>query len=279
MQSQNKERAILVGKYCILLIVALVVLIPIVSVIFSSFKTDVEYYSSSRLALPESFLYVKNFVEAFIGGDALTGMMNTVIILALSLFFSTLFGTMVSYVLARFEFKGKKFISGLYLIAAFIPMVSVQIVVFKMVQSFGLVNTYAAPVLLYSGVDILTIYIYLQFIKQIPYSLDEAAMIEGSSYFRIFGTIILPMVKPAIVTACIMKGTNIYNDFYTAFLYLPDSDFNVMSTMLHKFIGPYSARWNVIAAGILIVVIPMVIVFIFLQKKIYKGFIDGAIKG
>ena len=103
-------------------------------------------------------------------------------------------------------------------------------------------------------------------------------MMEGSSFFGIFFRLLLPMLKPAIVTACIIKTTYIYNDFYTSYLYLSSAKKGVMSTVLYRFIGPYSAQWSVIAAGIILVTLPVFISFIFAQKSIYKGFSDGAVK-
>ena len=114
--------------------------------------------------------------------------------------------------------------------------------------------------------------------SQIPFSIDESAMMEGSSFIGIYFKILLPMLKPAVVTDCIIKTTYIYNDFYTSYLYLSSTQKGVMSTVLYRFIGPYSAQWSVIAAGIILVTMPVFLTFIFAQKYIYKGFSDGAVK-
>lgn len=264
--------------YLILAVVSLVVLLPMIGVLFSAFKTESEYFTTSRLMPPADFFNFDNFVEIFLKGKLVEGFLNTLIVIAGALLAATLFNTMVAYVLARFEFKGKVLIRSLYLVASFVPSVTTQIVTFNIVKSMGLINSLGAPILLYAGVDIVTLYIYLQFIGEIPRSLDEAALLEGCSYTGIYLRVILPMLTPAILTTCIIKGTSIYNDFYTAFLYLPSKSKPVMSTMLYRFMGPYSSQWNVIAAGILIVIIPIFVVFVFLQKYIYRGFAAGAIK-
>lgn len=264
--------------YGILLAVTLIVFLPVTGVLFSAFKTEEEYYVTSKLEPPSSFLNFENFIEIMENGKVVQGFCNTMIIMVFSLIGATLLSTMVAYVINRFEFRGKSLIKASYLIASFVPGVTTQIVTFNIIKGLGLINSLKAPVLLYIGVDIVSMYLYMQYINEIPVSLDEAALVEGCSYTGIYLRIILPMLKPAILTACIIKGTAIYNDFYTAFLYLPSKDKGVMSTMLYRFMGPYSSRWNVIAAGILVVLLPIFIVFLCLQKYIYKGFAEGAIK-
>lgn len=264
--------------YGILLIVTLIVFVPVIGVLFSAFKTGEEYYVTSKLDPPASIVNFENFLEIIENGKVVQGFCNTLVIMIFSLIGATLLSTMVAYVINRFEFRGKNLIKAAYLVASFVPGVTTQIVTFNIIKGLGLINSLKAPVLLYIGVDIVSMYLYMQYINEIPVSLDEAALVEGCSYTGIYLRIILPMLKPAILTACIIKGTAIYNDFYTAFLYLPSKDKGVMSTMLYRFMGPYSSRWNVIAAGILVVLLPIFIVFLCLQKYIYKGFAEGAIK-
>ncbi len=278
MNPKVKKRLNLFAVYLVLVIVALIVLIPVIGVVFSAFKTEQEYFTTSRLVPPESFLNFENFREIFLKGKLVEGFINTVIIMAGALMASTLFNSMVAYVLERFDFKAKNLIRTVYLVASFVPSVTTQIVTFNVIKSLGLINSLGAPILLYAGVDIVTLYIYMQFIREIPRSLDEAALLEGCGYTGIYFRVVLPMLTPAILTTCIIKGTAIYNDFYTAFLYLPSKNKPVMSTMLYRFMGPYSSQWNIIAAGILIVIIPIFLVFVFLQKYIYQGFASGAIK-
>lgn len=117
----------------------------------------------------------------------------------------------------------------------------------------------------------------MQFLEEIPVSLDESAFLDGANYFQIFYKIILPNLKAPMVTILIISGVNIYNDFYNPFLYMPDSNLKVISTALFAFKGPYGTNWPVILAGVIIVIIPILLVFLFLQKYIYNG-IAGSVK-
>ena len=128
------------------------------------------------------------------------------------------------------------------------------------------------------GTDIVSIYIFLQFIRSIPVSLDEAARLDGANSFTIYWRIILPLLKPAIATVVIIKGIAIYNDFYIPFLYMPDDNLGIISTSLFRFKGPFGAHWEVISAGAVLVIIPTLVVFLVLQRFIYNGFTSGATK-
>ncbi|WP_410767948.1 carbohydrate ABC transporter permease [Fontibacillus sp. BL9] len=273
-----KYTAASIVKYASLLLGAFAALIPIVVVLFASFKTNKEYGASSPLTPPDNWFNFANYSKAFINGKMLLGFGNTVIIVVISIIGATLIGSMIAYVLNRFKFRGNKLLMGAFLLATLIPSVTTQVATFRIINFFHLVDTRFAPILLYLGTDIIAVYIFIQFLESISESLDESAMLDGASYFTIYWRIILPLLAPAIVTVIIVKGVNIYNDFYTPFLYMPSEDLQVLSTALFKFKGPYGSQWEVICAGIMITILPILIVFLALQKYIYNGFAQGSVK-
>lgn len=265
-------------KYAFLILLVIVFILPILTVLFASFKTGTEYASTSVLTLPESFFNFDNFIEAFTKGNMLNGFKNTVIILIFSLAGAVLTGSMAAYVFSRFKSKFTKFVNGMFLVAVMIPAIATQVATFQIISALGLFNTRLAPIILYIGTDIMTIYIFLQFLDNISVSLDESAIIDGANYFQIFFKIILPLLSPAVITVLITKGVGLYNDFYTPFLYTPSTDLLTLSTTLFKFIGPFGAHWEIISAGIIVVMIPTFIVFLTLQKQIYSGLVSGSVK-
>lgn len=167
-------------------------------------------------------------------GNLGKALFNTAVILAISLSIQLLFTTMVSYVLHRFEFKGKKIIFTMFMLTMFIPVVTTQTVVFQIVYRLGLVNKMPSIILLYSGVHIVGIYIMFNQLNAIPKELDESALIDGASYFRIYRSIILPLMKPACTTLLIINGIGHYNDFYIPNLYLR-KNVQTFTVALHKF--------------------------------------------
>ncbi|WP_431086095.1 carbohydrate ABC transporter permease [Paenibacillus sp. 8b26] len=265
-------------KYAALLLGAFVALLPIVVIFFASLKTKAEYAATSPLTPPDNWFNWANYAKAFVNGNMLTGFVNTGFILIISIIGATLTGSMIAYILNRFKFKGKSLMLGAFLLATLIPGVTTQVSTFQIINKLELFNTPWAAILLYLGTDIIAVYIFLQFLDSIAVALDESAMLDGASYLTIYWRIILPLLKPAIVTVIIIKGVNIYNDFYTPFLYMPKTSLQVISTALFKFKGPYGSQWEVISAGIIIAIIPTLIAFLSLQKYIYNGFAQGSVK-
>ncbi|MBE2224697.1 MAG: carbohydrate ABC transporter permease, partial [Anaerolineae bacterium] len=250
----NKLRALplTAGKYLTLLLGAFIALIPLVVVFLASLKTADEYKTTNVFAAPQNWGNFDNYVTAFTRGNMLQGFINTSIILVISVTATIIIGSMAAYVLDRFEFRFKKLIVFLFLLATLVPGVTTQVATFQVVNFMGLFNTRWAAILLFMGTDIISIYIFIQFLKGISKELDEAALIDGASYFMIYWRIILPLLKPAIATVIIIKGVAIYNEFYIPFLYMPKKALGVVSTALFKFKGPYGTQWEIISAGIVI---------------------------
>ncbi|WP_246225783.1 carbohydrate ABC transporter permease [Vibrio agarilyticus] len=266
-------------KYFTLILASVAVLVPPYSVLMASFKSLDEYYATSKVSIPESFYNFDNYIKVFTDGDLGLAFFNTGSILLISLLFTIIFGTQVAYVLSRFEFRGKKIVLLAYVVAMVIPAVTTQVATFEVIKSLGLINNKASVVLLYIGADVVMIYVFLQFMKGIPVELDEAAKIEGASYFLIYRKIILPLLKPAIATIIILRTIFIYNDFYFPLLYLPEESQVTVSTALYKFTSVFGTEWTTISAGIVIILIPSVVIFLTLQKQIYAGVTNGAVKG
>jgi raffinose/stachyose/melibiose transport system permease protein len=258
---------------------ALVVLLPLTVVLLTSLKTSGELADGSgALALPDDPFNLDNYVTAFQDGRMLLAFGNTAFVLLFAIGGTVLIGSMAAYAIDRFAFRMKKLVLALFLVAALVPGVTTQVATFQIVNSLGMFDSLWAPVLLYMGTDIVSIYIFLQFIRSIPVSLDEAARVEGANAFTIYRKIIFPLLRPAIATVVIVKGITVYNDFYIPFLYLPSEDLGVISTSLFRFKGPFGAHWETISAGAVLVILPTLIVFLLLQRFIYNGFTRGATK-
>ena len=272
------SRLAVTGKYASLIAAGLATLLPLGVVAMAAFKTDTESASSDPLTAPHNWFNFHNYQVAFTQGHMLRAFENTALILVFSVTGTVLIGSMTAYAIDRYRFRFRRLTIGLFLLAALVPGVTTQVATFQIINSFGLFNTRWAPIALYTGTDIVSIMIFLQFMRSIPVTLDEAARIDGASPVRVFFQVILPLMKPAIATVVIVKGVVIYNDFYTPFLYMPSPDLGVISTSLYYFKGPYGAHWEIICAGAVLVIIPTLVVFLFLQRFIYNGFTRGAMK-
>ena len=266
-------------KWLSLIAVAVVMLAPLVVVLLTSLKTSAAANgASAALELPRGGLHFGNYVTAFRDGNLLPALLNTMIILVVSITGTVLIGSMTAYALDRFDFRSKKLITALFLLAALVPGVTTQVATFQIISFLGLFDTRWSAIVLYTGTDIVSIYIFVQFIRGISVSLDESARIDGASSFTIYWRIILPLLKPAIATVVIIKGITTYNDFYIPFLYMPSTNLGTMSTALFRFKGPFGAHWELISAGAILVTIPSLLIFLALQRYIYNGFTSGAVK-
>lgn len=265
-------------KYGTLMLAVFAILFPPYIIVVNAFKTKDEFFIKSSIALPDSFLHLSNFLQAFKQANMTAAFGNTFIIIAVTLTLNILLGSSFCYAVGRFQFKLKGSLVGLFLFATIIPTITTQVVNYKTIQMLELTNHLMGPVLIYVGADILQIYIYLQFIKNIPYELDESAMLEGASLFRIFGSIIFPLLGPATATIIILKTISIYNDMFVPFLYLPRAEHVVVSTSLMRFFGVNSGDWQMISSAILIIMIPTAVLYLFLQKYIFAGVTSGAVK-
>jgi ABC-type glycerol-3-phosphate transport system permease component len=245
-------------------------------ILMASLKGDEEFRSSGPLDPPRNWLNPANYVKALVDGDMIGAFVNTTIILVVSVAGTILIGSMAAYALDRFTFRLRGLVMLLFLLATLVPSVTTQIATFQVVNALGLFNTRASAIMLFMGTDIVSIYIFLQFLRAVPRELDEAAALDGASRLTIYWRVILPLLKPAIATVVIIKGIYIYNEFYVPFLYMPSRDLGVVSTSLFRFLGPFSAQWEVISAGVVIAVIPTLIVFLALQRWIYNGFTSGS---
>ena len=266
-------------KQLVCIAMVAMVLAPIILTFFASMKTKTDMINTSPLALP-SFdrITFDNYKEVLTSKQLLTGFKNTGIILAVSLVFNVLFGTITAYIIERFNFRGKKIIVGLFFLGMLIPTFVTEIARFQVIQKLGMYNTIGAPIIIYVASDLMQLYIYRQFISGISVALDEAALLDGCSYFGLFTRIIFPLLAPATATVCIIKAISIINDMYIPYLYMPKNKLRTLTTFLMDYANAQQGSWQTLAAGIIIIMIPTVILYLFFQKYILAGVAAGAVK-
>lgn len=257
----------------------LVVLAPIVLTLFAAFKTKADMVNTSPLLLPPmERITMENFQKVLGDKYLLIGFKNTGIILVVSIFFNVIFGTITAFILERFEFRMKKVILALFFLGMLIPSFVTEIARFKIINGLGLYNTLGAPIVIYVASDLMQLYIYRQFISTIPRSLDESALLDGCSYFGLFGRIILPLLAPATATVIIIKAITIINDMYIPYLYMPKNKLRTLTTFLMNFANAQQGSWQKLAAGIIVIMLPTIVIYVFFQKYILAGVAAGAVK-
>ena len=266
-------------KYVSLILASIVSLAPVVVCVLNSFKTNEEYASTTVLEFPESFGYFENFKIAMEKANMLRCFGNTALVLIVVLTVSVFTGSMLAYVINRFTFPGRGMIENLFLFASLLPGIAMQVTIYQIMYSLGLINHLYGYMIVLMGTDIISIYIFLQFFENLPVSLDESAIMDGCTYFGVFFKILFPLLKPAIMTSLVLKGVSVYNEYYSSNLYLQLPELKTISTALYTFTGPYGNQYNYICAGVLITIIPILVFFLVFQKQVYSGMANGAVKG
>ena len=266
-------------EYASLLFFGFWAVIPVRSCFITAFKTSEEYQQTSVMSLPQNWLNFSNFAKAYTTANMGRAFLNSFIVMICVLTVSVIVGTQLAYVLTRFKFPGNQLIRNLYLLASLLPSVAMQVTVYKIMSGFHFVNHLYGYIIMSCGTDVISIYIFIQFMENISTSLDESAIIDGAGYWQIYWKILLPLLKPAVVTACILKGVGVYNEYYCANLYLQNKNLHTIATSLYTFVGPMGSQYNLICAGVIISFLPALIVFLLCQKQIYSGITQGAVKG
>ena len=264
-------------KQLICLAMVAIVLAPIVLVLFASFKTKADMVKISPLLLPpKSRFTLDNFQKVLNNKYLLIGFKNTGIILVVSIFFNVMFGTITAFIIERFKFRFKGFIVGLFFVGMLIPSFVTEIARFKVIQGLHLYNTLGAPIVIYVASDLMQLYIYRQFISTLPVSLDESSLLDGCGYFGLFTRIIFPLLAPATATVVIIKAINIINDMYIPYLYMPKNKLRTLTTFLMDYANAQRGSWQQLAAGIIIVMLPTICIYLFFQRYILAGIAAGA---
>lgn len=275
----KKSTVTQIVKQFICLCMAAVVLAPILLTLFAALKTRVDMVKTSPLMLPAfQKITLDNFLDVLGDKYLVIGFKNTGIILVVSIFFNVMFGTITAFIIERFKFRGKNLIVGLFFIGMLIPSFVTEIARFKIINSLHLYNTLGAPIVIYVASDLMQLYIYRQFISTLPVSLDESALLDGCSYFGLFVRIILPLLAPATATVCIIKAINIINDMYIPYLYMPKNRLRTLTTFLMNYANAQQGSWQTLAAGIIVIMLPTILLYLFFQKYILAGVAAGAVK-
>jgi raffinose/stachyose/melibiose transport system permease protein len=263
-----------VFSYTVLLIFAVIYIGPLLMLVNTAFNSLPQFMKNPTI--PVKTFEFQNFVDAWEKANFSQYLTNSLIFTFAATSIFVLSAVYVAFPLARGYVKGANFLLTLFVIALFLP--SAMIPQFQMILRLGLYNTRIGYILLFL-VNPIGIIILVNYIKSIPRELDEAAAIDGCGYFRFVTTIIFPLIRPAIATVIVLHAIGIWNDLIQATIYLTNKDYYPITRGLVVFQGVYGYNWPTLAAAVLILTIPMVILFLVLQRYIISGLTQGSVKG
>ena len=264
----------------ILVVVALYTLFPLLFLFINSFKGQGEIVASP-LALPSKWdlSYAKNAMNQI---NIFRGLGYTLFITISSVAVLVFVSSVTAWVMVRSKSKVANALFLAFTAAMLIPFQSVMYPLLNVMENIGLKNM-GGLILMYGGFGLsLSVFLYHGFLKSVPLSLEEAAVIDGANIFQLFFKVVFPLVKSTTVTVIILNAMWIWNDYLLPFLVIGNSEQKTLTLELYfarTLAGQYGNPWELIFPAVAISIIPIIILFLFLQKHIVKGVSDGAVKG
>lgn len=249
---------------------------PVYLVVVNAMKTKVQA-ASMGVELPASLEW-SNFATVIDKGKLLTSFLNSMLYATASTVLGTLAAAMAAYVLSRARTPVRRFLYFFIILGIALPINFVTLT--AVMQATHLINTKLGIVILYAATQVpFAVFLIYGFIASIPRELDEAAIIDGCSPLQLFFVIILPLLKPVLVTAAILNFLGVWGDFLFPLYYLNSSAQWPMTLAVYNFFGQYQQSWNLVSADILLTIIPVLVVYVLGQRFILSGLTSGSVKG
>jgi raffinose/stachyose/melibiose transport system permease protein len=261
-------------SYGVLAVFTLLYLGPLLMLVSTAFKTLPEFLKNPT-GIPESFGF-ENFTEAWRLAKIPRYLLNSFLYTGVATAVFVITSVFVAFPIARGYFKGAKYLLTLYLIALFLPPALIP--QFQLVLNLGLFNTRTGFILLFLTNPI-GIIILVNYIKSIPIELEESAAMDGCGYFRFMWSVVIPLIRPAIATVTVLHAIGIWNELVLPTIYLTQQNLYPVTRGLIAFEGLYGSNWPPLAAAVLMLMTPMLVLFVFLQRYIIGGLTAGAVKG
>lgn len=260
--------------YAVLVLFAIIYAGPLLMLVNTSLKTLPEFMKNAT-SLPTSLAF-KNFADAWTKASFPRYLTNTLIYTLSATAIYILTAVFVAFPISRGYVKGAKWLLTLFVIALFLPVALIP--QFQLMLGLGLYNNPIGYIMLFL-VNPIGIVILVNYIKTLPKELDEAAAMDGCSYFRFVTTIVFPLIQPAIATVAVLHAIGIWNELILPTIYLTNKDFYPITRGMIVFQGVYGSNWPTLAAAVLIMTLPMLLIFLVLQRYIVSGLTAGAVKG
>lgn len=279
MKSMTARRKI--GKifiYLLLLLVVLVTVLPFVWMLSASIKSDREVFQMNPFVLIPENPHWDNYMKVWTKIPFAVFIKNTVVLTVVVTILQLFTSSFAAYAFAKLEFGGKKQLFLAYISTIAMPWQVYMVPQFLMMRKMGLNDTLLAMVVL-QAFSAFGVFLMRQFYMGIPDSLCEAARIDGMNEFRIYANIMLPLSKPALATLTIFTFVATWNDYLGPTIYLKSEMKKTIQIGLQRFIGQYSSEYGLIMAGSVISLIPVLIVFLLLQKYFVEGIATSGVKG
>ena len=251
--------------------------VPFYYIVVNTFKTQ-EETANAPLALPKHWVF-DNYANVFQNTEIFQSLLNTVYVTAVSIFLMLAIGSLASFGRITGRSRVSTVIGGVLVAAFVIPGQATLIPLYRMLVGVHLVDSLNGLIVIYACGSIFCYYLILGYMRTIPGELLEAARIDGAGPFRIYRTIVLPLIRPILVTVGVFQTMWVWNDFITPNVFISSDDKQTLVLQVYSAVGQFTTDWPSFMTLTVIVLIPMVIFFIFMQRHIVSGLVNGSVKG
>lgn len=278
MKSKHKKiTAGTVITYFFLIIMAFIFAMPMVFTLLSSIKSKVEIFAKP-FSLPETAKF-SNYAEAWIGANMSTYFINSLIQAGATVVVLGIVASLAAYVLSRFDFKCKNFLTMFFMLGMMVPMHTVLVPVSYIIGALNLKNNIPALVMIYVAFSLpFSIMVLSNFMRGVNRSLEEAALIDGATYFQIYKSVMLPLSVPAISTISIFNFLSAWNNILFPLLFINDKKYKPIALGLLNFNGERGSDYGPLMAAIVITVFVPLVLYLLFQEKVEGGLAAGAVK-
>ena len=277
--AERGERAVSCSSHAILSLWTVVVVLPLLWTVMSSFKTTREIFASP-FSLPTSLQW-ENYVNAWTLAGIGTYFVNSVLVVASALALTMLLGAMSAYVLARFDFPGRRVVRTLIVSGLTFPVFLAVVPLFFILQQAGLLNTLPGLVAAYTAYAYpFTVFFLVSFFEELPGEVAEAAAIDGASEWRTFFQIMLPMARPGMASVVILNFVGLWNQFLLPVVLNTDQDNYVLTQGMASFASQagYSVDFGALFAGSVTTIVPVLLVYLVFQRRLQGSVVQGGVK-
>ena len=257
--------------------IAALVGFPFYYIVVNTFKTQ-EETANDPLALPTRWS-LENYVDVFQTLPVAQSFSNTLLVTAASVTVMLLVGSMAAFASILNRGWVTKAMGGLLVVAFLVPFQATLIPLYRFMVEVRLVDTLIGLVLLYSAGSVFCYFLILGYMRSVPFEIIEAARIDGANSFRIYWTIVLPLIRPILITVGVFQTMWVWNDFITPNVFLSSPSNKTLVLQIYSAVGQFSVDWPAFMTLTVIVLTPMVIFFIVMQRHIVSGLVQGGIKG
>ena len=271
-----KKRLGRIGVNVLAWTLSILLITPLVLILINSFKTSQEAAQMS-LRLPSVF-QLENFKTVIERGKLGVTFLNSLTYSVFSVLLCTLTSAMAAFVLSRNRSKANKIVYFLIVLGMAMPINFIALM--KVMQTLDIINKRIGIILLYAAIQTpFNVFLIYSFVGKIPKDIDEAAIIDGCSPLQLFFSIIVPLIKPVLVTVMVLTFLNTWNEYILPLYFLGSSDKWPMTLAVYNFFGMYFRDWNLVCADIVLTSLPVIVVYLLGQKYIVSGMTAGAVKG